>query len=82
MADRGWKRPFDDPISLPRGRRLVTLEDTAACIMKLPKAEQDLEEWQAATRAKAERSGADKICRPLKASPSMWAFIVAIIVSV
>ena len=48
MADRGWKRPFDDPILLPRGRQLVTLEDAATYIMKLPKAEQDLEEWQTA----------------------------------
>ena len=48
MADRGWKRPFDDPILLPRGRQLGTLEDAATYIMKLPKAEQDLEEWQAA----------------------------------
>jgi hypothetical protein len=79
-ADRGWKRTFHDPIPLPRGRQRVTLEDAAGYIMKLPKAEQDLSEWQAATRAKAERSGADKICRPPKASPSMWAFIVAIIV--
>jgi len=26
---QGWKRPFDDPIPLPRGRQLVTLEDAA-----------------------------------------------------
>jgi hypothetical protein len=26
-ADRGWQRRFDDPIPLPRGRQLVTLED-------------------------------------------------------
>jgi hypothetical protein len=32
---------------LPRDRQLATLEDGAAYIMKLPKAEQDLEEWQA-----------------------------------
>jgi hypothetical protein len=44
----GWKRPFDDPIPLPRGRQLVTLEDAATYIMKLPKAEQALEEWQTA----------------------------------
>jgi hypothetical protein len=25
----GWKRPFDDPIPLPRGRQLVTLKDAA-----------------------------------------------------
>jgi len=49
VADRGWKRPFDDPIPLPRGRQIVTLEDAATFIMKLPKAEQDLAEWQAAT---------------------------------
>ncbi|SRR5229473_4299029 len=29
--------------------KLVTLRDAAAYIMKLPKAEQDLEEWQTAT---------------------------------
>jgi hypothetical protein len=27
VADRGWKRHFDEPIPLPRGRELVTLED-------------------------------------------------------
>ncbi len=47
MAD--WSRAFDDPIPLPRGRQLVTLEDAAGYIMKLPKTEQDLEEWQTAT---------------------------------
>jgi hypothetical protein len=43
-----WTRPFDDPIPLPRGRQLVTLKDAANYIMKLPKAEQNLEEWQTA----------------------------------
>jgi hypothetical protein len=47
----GWKRPFDEPIPLPRGRQLVTLEDAARHIQKLPKAEQQLEEWQAAVEA-------------------------------
>ena len=47
----GWARPFDDPILLPGGRELLTLRDAAAYIMKLPKAEQHLEEWQAATEA-------------------------------
>jgi hypothetical protein len=46
-----WSRAFEDPIPLPRGRQLVTLEDAAAYIMKLPKADQDLPEWQAATEA-------------------------------
>jgi hypothetical protein len=46
-----WSRAFEDPIPLPRGRQLVTLKDAAAYIMKLTKAEQHLEEWQAATEA-------------------------------
>jgi len=33
-ADRGWKRPFDDPIPLPRGRQLVTLEPDGAFVKK------------------------------------------------
>jgi hypothetical protein len=45
----GWARPFDDPILLPGGRELLTLRDAADYIMKLPKVEQDLEEWQTAT---------------------------------
>jgi hypothetical protein len=44
MAATGWKRPFADPIPLPRGRHLVTLEDAAGYIMKLPKVEQNLGE--------------------------------------
>ena len=46
-----WWRAFDDPISLPRGRQLITLKDAANYIQKLPKVEQDLEEWQAAVEA-------------------------------
>ncbi len=48
---RGWKRPFDEPIPLPRGREIVTLEDAGNYISSLPKAEQLLEEWQAAVAA-------------------------------
>jgi hypothetical protein len=48
MSDRGWQRPFDDPIPLPKGRQLVTLKDAARYIQKLPKAEQQIEEWQTA----------------------------------
>jgi hypothetical protein len=48
VADRGWKRPFDEPIPLPRGRQLVTLEDAGRYITKLPKAEHEAAEWQAA----------------------------------
>jgi hypothetical protein len=32
-----WKRSFDDPIALPGGRRLVTLEDAGNYITELPK---------------------------------------------
>jgi hypothetical protein len=46
-----WSTPFEDPIDLPKGRQLVTLQDAAAYIMKLPKIEQNLPEWQAATEA-------------------------------
>jgi hypothetical protein len=48
MASSGWQRHFDDPIPLPRGRELITLKAAADYIMKLPKAEQNLEEWQTA----------------------------------
>ncbi len=51
MADRGWKRAFHDPIPLPRGRYLVTLEDAGNYITKLPKAEHENAEWQAAMEA-------------------------------
>jgi hypothetical protein len=49
MSD--WRRPFDDPIPLPRGRQLTTLRDAALYITKLPKAEHDSPEWQAAMEA-------------------------------
>jgi hypothetical protein len=48
---QGSQRQFEDVIALPHGRALVTLEEAASYIMKLPKAEQDLPEWQAATEA-------------------------------
>ena len=50
-ADRGWKRRFDEPIPLPRGRQLVTLEDAGNYIMRLPKAEHQAAEWLAAMEA-------------------------------
>jgi len=43
--------PFDDPIPLPRGRQLVTLEDAGNYITRLPKAEHEAKEWQAAMEA-------------------------------
>lgn len=44
-------RAFDQPIPLPDGRELVTLEDAGNYITKLPKAEHDSPEWQAAMEA-------------------------------
>ena len=51
MAAAGWQRAFDDPIPVPRGRQLITLRDAAEFITKLPKAEHDAPEWQAAMEA-------------------------------
>jgi hypothetical protein len=31
---KGWRRPFEDPIDLPRGRQLVALQDAADVILK------------------------------------------------
>lgn len=50
-SPRGWKRPFEDPIQLPGGRQLVTLEDAGNYITKLPKGEHEAAEWQAAMEA-------------------------------
>jgi hypothetical protein len=41
-ADRGWNRAFEDPIPLARGRQLVTLQDVASYVMKLPKVAQNI----------------------------------------
>jgi hypothetical protein len=51
VVNRGWKRSFDEPIPLPPGRQLVTLEDVGKYITKLPKAEHEAAEWQAAMEA-------------------------------
>ncbi len=65
IAATGWKRPFADPIPLPGGgRQLVT--DAAGYIMKLPKAEQNLGEWQAAIECLilvAEKNGPTMMAR-------------------
>jgi hypothetical protein len=46
-----WSRAFDEPIELPNGKTLITLRDAALYITKLPKAEHDADEWQAAMEA-------------------------------
>ena len=42
---------FEDPIPLPDGRQLLTLKDAADYIMKLPKEQSDLAQWQIAIEA-------------------------------
>jgi hypothetical protein len=49
--EKGWRRRFDDPIPLPRGRPLVTLKDAGRHITKLPKDEHEAAEWQVAMEA-------------------------------
>jgi hypothetical protein len=44
-----WSRKFEEPISLPNGRKLITLRDAAEYVTELPKAEHDAPEWQTAT---------------------------------
>jgi hypothetical protein len=43
-----WSIPFEDPIELPNGRKLLTLRNAATYITKLPKAEHAAPPWQAA----------------------------------
>jgi hypothetical protein len=47
----GCPTKFDERIPLPKGKPLATLRDAALYITKLPKAEHDAEEWQAAMHA-------------------------------
>ena len=46
VPDRGWKRPFDDPIPLPDGGELRTLLDAARYVDALPRSMHESEEWQ------------------------------------
>ena len=46
-----WDQKFYEPIPLPKGKPLATLRDAAIYITKLPKAEHDSPEWQAAMEA-------------------------------
>src|SRR6266403_787036 len=57
VADHGWKRSFDDPIPLPRGRYLVTLEDAGNYITRLPKAEHEAAERRHAGLEPPRRAG-------------------------
>ena len=43
-----WSTPFDDPIPLPRGKALRTLQQAADYIMQLPEDAQAEPRWQVA----------------------------------
>lgn len=43
-----WSTPFDDPIPLPGGRTLRTLQEAADYIMQLPRDAQRETHWQVA----------------------------------
>jgi hypothetical protein len=43
-----WSAAFDDPISLPGGRKLLTLQQAADHIMQLPEDAQHASHWQTA----------------------------------
>jgi hypothetical protein len=63
LIDRmSWKRKFGDPIVLPNGRQLVTLQDAGTYITKLPKSEHEAPEWQHKRQERAEAW--QERCRP------------------
>jgi hypothetical protein len=43
-----WSTPFDEPIAMRGGRKLLTLQQAADYIMKLPLDVQQQEHWQIA----------------------------------
>jgi hypothetical protein len=43
-----WSTPFDEPIALHGGRKLVTLQQAADYVIKLPDAQQKQPHWQLA----------------------------------
>ena len=43
-----WSTPFEDPIPLSGGRKLITLQQAADYVMKLPEATQQQPRWQTA----------------------------------
>jgi hypothetical protein len=51
MTDRGWGRPFEEPIDAPGRRKLATLLDAGEYIAGLPRKEHAAPEWQAAMQA-------------------------------
>jgi hypothetical protein len=51
VPDKGWRRPFDDPIPLADGRLIATLREAGDYIAELSKKEAASPDWQAAIEA-------------------------------
>jgi hypothetical protein len=51
MADKGWQRAFEEPISLSGGGKLVTLHDAATYATGLSKENAATAGWKAAMEA-------------------------------
>ena len=51
MPETGWSKLFEDPVTLPNGRQLVTLLDAGNYIASLPRKEHESEPCQAAIEA-------------------------------
>ena len=49
-AAMSWSRQFDDPVTLPDGRKLMTLRDAGEYIAGLPEGEHGQPHWQIAMR--------------------------------
>jgi hypothetical protein len=43
-----WSTPFNEPIALKGGRKLITLQEAADYVMKLPEHAQQQQRWQIA----------------------------------
>lgn len=66
LADRSWGRPFEEPIEVDGREPLRTLREAGEYIAGLPKAQQQLPHWLAATEALmlvAERGGPTMFAR-------------------
>ena len=51
ISPQGWSKLFEDPVTLPNGRKLVTLLDAGNYIASLPRKEHESDAWQAAIEA-------------------------------
>jgi hypothetical protein len=51
MAETGWSKRFEDPVTLPNGRQLVTLLDAGNYVAGLRRKEAQHDHWQAAIEA-------------------------------